>query len=96
VLWDKKTETVVSNESSEIIRMFNSAFDAIAGKPGLLSRRTARASMRSTRWSIPMSTTGSTRLASRPRRKPMRRHVDRTLFDTLDMLDKRLAGNRRT
>ena len=33
VLWDKKTNTVVSNESSEIIRMFNSAFEGIA-KPG--------------------------------------------------------------
>jgi putative glutathione S-transferase len=28
VLWDKRRETIVSNESSEIIRMFNSAFDA--------------------------------------------------------------------
>jgi len=27
VLWDKKRQTIVSNESSEIIRMFNSAFD---------------------------------------------------------------------
>lgn len=29
VLWDKQRHTIVSNESSEIIRMFNSAFDAI-------------------------------------------------------------------
>ena len=28
VLWDKKQRTIVSNESSEIIRMLNSAFDA--------------------------------------------------------------------
>jgi len=28
VLWDKKTGTIVSNESSEIIRMFNAAFAA--------------------------------------------------------------------
>src|SRR5687767_4385443 len=28
VLWDKKRKTIVSNESSEIIRMLNSAFDA--------------------------------------------------------------------
>jgi len=28
VLWDKKTGTIVSNESSDIIRMFNSAFAA--------------------------------------------------------------------
>jgi glutathionyl-hydroquinone reductase len=27
ILWDKKTETIVSNESAEIIRMLNSAFD---------------------------------------------------------------------
>jgi len=31
VLWDKQTGAIVSNESSEIIRMFNSAFDGITG-----------------------------------------------------------------
>lgn len=31
ILWDKQRETIVSNESSEIIRMFNSAFDDITG-----------------------------------------------------------------
>ena len=31
VLWDRKTGTIVSNESAEIIRMFNSAFDGITG-----------------------------------------------------------------
>ncbi|HCG8599901.1 TPA: glutathione S-transferase family protein [Vibrio parahaemolyticus] len=31
VLWDKKTNTIVSNESSEIIRMFNSAFNDFTG-----------------------------------------------------------------
>lgn len=30
MLWDKKLETIVNNESSEIIRMFNSAFDDYA------------------------------------------------------------------
>jgi glutathionyl-hydroquinone reductase len=29
VLWDRETATIVNNESSEIIRMFNSAFDAV-------------------------------------------------------------------
>ncbi|WP_421782779.1 glutathione S-transferase family protein [Kiloniella litopenaei] len=32
VLWDKKEQTVISNESSEIIRMLNSSFDAFATK----------------------------------------------------------------
>jgi putative glutathione S-transferase len=31
VLWDKKMETIVSNESADIIRMLNSAFDDIVG-----------------------------------------------------------------
>ena len=31
VLWDRTRNTIVSNESSEIIRMFNSAFDGLTG-----------------------------------------------------------------
>lgn len=31
ILWDKQREIIVSNESSEIIRMFNSAFNQITG-----------------------------------------------------------------
>ena len=31
ILWDKKTETIVNNESVEIIRIFNSAFNELTG-----------------------------------------------------------------
>ena len=34
VLWDKQEGTIVSNESSEIIRMFNSAFDEVGARDG--------------------------------------------------------------
>ena len=34
ILWDKKSNTIVSNESAEIIRMFNSAFDQVGAIPG--------------------------------------------------------------
>lgn len=34
VLWDKKTQTIVSNESAEIIRMLNTAFDAKGARAG--------------------------------------------------------------
>jgi putative glutathione S-transferase len=34
VLWDLERGTIVNNESSEIIRMFNSAFDGVGARPG--------------------------------------------------------------
>ncbi|MDF1678071.1 MAG: glutathione S-transferase family protein [Legionellaceae bacterium] len=34
ILWDTLNNTIVSNESSEIIRMLNSAFDTVGAKPG--------------------------------------------------------------
>lgn len=34
ILWDKQQKTIVSNESSEIIRMFNSEFDNIGATAG--------------------------------------------------------------
>src|SRR6185295_9450720 len=33
-LWDRKQRTIVNNESSEIIRILNSAFDALGAKSG--------------------------------------------------------------
>jgi putative glutathione S-transferase len=33
-LWDKQQSTIVNNESSEIIRMFNSEFDDVGATPG--------------------------------------------------------------
>jgi putative glutathione S-transferase len=34
ILWDKRRRCIVSNESADIIRMFNTAFDAIGATPG--------------------------------------------------------------
>jgi putative glutathione S-transferase len=34
VLWDRATGSIVNNESAEIIRIFNSAFDALGAAPG--------------------------------------------------------------
>jgi len=34
ILWDKKLQTIVSNESADIMRMFNSAFDAVGARAG--------------------------------------------------------------
>lgn len=34
ILWDTQEMTIVNNESSEIIRIFNTAFDGLGAKPG--------------------------------------------------------------
>ena len=34
VLWDRQTHRIVNNESSDIIRMFNTAFDGVGATPG--------------------------------------------------------------
>lgn len=35
VLWDKQTDTIVNNESAEIVRMFNTGFGGLASGPDL-------------------------------------------------------------
>ena len=39
VLWDKSKGTIVSNESSDILRMFNSEFDALGALPAIIILR---------------------------------------------------------
>jgi glutathionyl-hydroquinone reductase len=94
VLWDRHTQTIVSNESSEILRMMNTAFDAVGANSldlypsGLrqeidaLSRRIYEAIDNGV-YHAGFATTQSTydEAAS-------------ALFETLDWLDKRLATNR--
>jgi putative glutathione S-transferase len=34
MLWDKHTQTIVNNESADLVRMFNSAFDSVGANSG--------------------------------------------------------------
>ncbi len=73
VLWDKQTGTIVNNESSEIIRMFNSAFDGLTRLEGrFLSDGPARRHQCAERGRLRhASITASTNPASPPPRRPM-------------------------
>src|SRR4051794_28870509 len=74
VLWDKRQDKIVSNESSEIIRMLNSAFGGqVPRRSTIIPRHYGPKSTGSTRASTPRSTTASTGRASPPRRTPTTR-----------------------
>jgi putative glutathione S-transferase len=71
VLWDKQRQTIVNNESSEIIRMLGSAFDGVGARPATTTPPTcARRSMPSTTWCTHAWTTACTAPVSRPARRP--------------------------
>lgn len=70
VLWDKERDVIVSNESSEIIRMMNSGFDEVGAAPGdFYPMELRNGSMPSTPASTPPSTTVFTRPGLRQRRR---------------------------
>ncbi len=94
VLWDRKRETIVSNESAEIIRMFNSAFDGITGNtsdywPGDLREAIEPVNARiydTLNNGVYKSGFATTQRAYDGAVQP--------LFDTLDWLEQRLSANR--
>ena len=94
ILWDKANETIVSNESSEIIRMFNSAFDGLTGGtldfwPTAMRDDIAPVNDRiydTLNNGVYKSGFASTQAAYDAAVGP--------LFDTLDWLDARLQGQR--
>ena len=93
-LWDAQTRKVVSNESSEIIRMFNSAFGAIAGPtPDYYPEACAARSTTPMRSCSRASTTPSTAAAIRSLKRPTTSRCA-LLFASLDALEERLARSR--
>lgn len=74
VLWDKQEKRIVNNESSEIIRIFNSAFNELTGNHLDLYPEPLRPTIEALNERIyQRSTTVFTAQASPPRKRPMRR-----------------------
>mgnify|MGYP001546927872 CR=1 FL=1 len=94
VLWDKAQDTIVSNESAEIIRMFNSAFDAITGNTADFLPEAQRTEIDAINARIyDTLNNGVYRCGFATRQEPYDAAVTE-LFDTLDWLEDRLSTRR--
>ncbi|WP_170561223.1 glutathione S-transferase family protein [Ruegeria atlantica] len=94
ILWDKKQQTIVSNESSEIIRMFNSAFDGITGNTNDYWPEAMREEIEEVNARIYSNVNnGVYKSGFATSQQAYDAAVD-PLFETLDWLEDRLASNR--
>lgn len=94
VLWDKERETIVSNESSEIIRMFNSAFDEITGNDLDLWPEDLRAALEPVNARIYDTVNNGVYKAGFATTQAAYDEAVVPLFDSLDWLEDRLTTSR--
>jgi putative glutathione S-transferase len=94
VLWDKKTDTIVNNESSEIIRMLNSAFDGVGAAEGDYYPGDLRAEIDALNARIYPTVNNGVYRAGFATSQEAYEEAFRTLFETLDWLEARLAARR--
>ncbi len=94
VLWDKETSTIVSNESSEIIRMFNSAFDEIGAKPGDYYPVELRAQVDEINSRVYSTLNNGVYKSGFATTQEAYEEAVVPLFETLDWLEARLANSR--
>lgn len=94
VLWDKKTNTIVTNESSEIIRMFNSAFDGIGAVEGDFYPEPLRAEIDALNERIYHTVNNGVYKAGFASTQEAYEEGVTPLFETLDWLDERLSTQR--
>jgi glutathionyl-hydroquinone reductase len=94
VLWDKQTGTIVNNESSEIIRMFNSAFDGLTGSTKDYYPAGLRAEIDSLNELVyDTVNNGVYKCGFATTQEAYEENVGK-LFETLALLDERLGRNR--
>ena len=94
VLWDQHTQTIVNNESSEIIRMFNSAFDAVGARPGDYYPRERREEIDGLNARIYDTINNGVYKAGFATTQSAYEDAVAPLFETLDWLEERLAQSR--
>jgi len=95
VLWDKESGTIVSNESSEIIRMFNSAFDGVGADASLdLCPAELRDAIEAINPIVYDTVNNGVYKSGFAGTQDAYEEAVTALFETLDMLDARLGRQR--
>lgn len=90
-LWDKERQTIVSNESSEIIRMFNSAFDDTGAHPGDFYPDSLRDEIDAVNDRVYHTMNNGVYKAGFATKQSAYEEAFTELFDTLDWLDEKLS-----
>ena len=94
VLWDKLENTIVSNESSEIIRMFNSAFDGLTGSTADFYPQALRGEIDELNALVYDTVNNGVYKAGFATVQDAYEAAVTRLFETLDILEQRLSGSR--
>ena len=94
VLWDKQKKTIVSNESSEIIRMFNSAFDEVGAKAGDYYPTALRGEIDTLNDRIYTTVNNGVYKAGFATTQSAYEDAENALFEMLDVLETRLSKQR--
>jgi putative glutathione S-transferase len=94
VLWDRQRRTIVSNESADIIRMFNSAFDGVGAAAGDYYPAPLRAQIDAVNERVYDTVNNGVYKAGFATTQDAYEEAVRPLFATLDWLEARLAGQR--
>jgi glutathionyl-hydroquinone reductase len=94
VLWDQHTQTIVNNESSEIIRMFNSAFDTVGARAGDYYPRDRRDEIDDLNARVYATVNNGVYKAGFATTQAAYEEAVAPLYETLDWLEKRLSQSR--
>jgi len=94
ILWDKKTNTIVSNESSEIIRLLNSAFDKAGATDVNFLPKALLAEIDTINEFVYSAVNNGVYKAGFATTEAAYKEAVVTLFDALDTLEARLADQR--
>ena len=94
ILWDRQRETIVSNESAEIIRMFNTAFDGLTGNSADFWPEDLREKIEPVNARIYDSLNNGVYKSGFATTQEAYDEAVQPLFDTLDWLEARLGETR--